>query len=34
MYLDKNSRMSFHTKDYVVKEISDLSKEVVIVASA
>jgi len=34
VYLDKHSSMSFLTKDYVVKQISHLSKNVVIVASA
>jgi len=34
VYLDKHSRMSLDTKDYFVKQISHLSKGVVIVASA
>ena len=34
IYLDKHSRMSLDTKDYFVKQISHLSKGVVIVASA
>jgi len=34
VYLDKHSRMSLDTKDYIVKQISHLSKGVVIVASA
>ena len=33
VYLDKHSLMSLDTKDYVVKQISHLSKGVVIVAS-
>ena len=32
--LDKHSRMSLGTKDYFVKQISHLSKDMVIVASA
>ena len=34
VYLDKHSRMSLVTKDYFVKQISQLSKAMVIVASA
>jgi len=34
IYLDKHNRMFFNTKDYFVKQISHLSKGVVIVASA
>jgi len=34
VYLDKHSRMSLVTKDYFVKQISQLSKGMVIVASA
>ena len=34
VYLDKHSRMSLDTKNYFVKQISHLSKGVVIVASA
>jgi len=34
VYLDKHSRMTLKTKDYFVKQISYLSKGVVIVASA
>ena len=34
IYLDKHSRMSLDTKDYFLKQISHLSKDVVIVASA
>ena len=32
VFLDKHSRMSLDTKDYFVKQISHLSKGVVIVA--
>ena len=32
LYLDKHSRMSMDTKDYFVKQISHLSKGVVIEA--
>ena len=32
VYLDKHSRMSLDTKDYYVKQISHLSKGVVIAA--
>jgi len=34
VYLDKHSRMSLDINDYFVKQISNLSKGVVIVASA
>jgi len=34
VYLDKHRRMSLDTKDYFVKQISHLSKGVLIVASA
>ena len=34
VYFDKHSRMSLDTLDYFVKQISHLSKSVVIVASA
>jgi len=34
LYLDKHNRMFLDTKDYFVKQISHLSKGVVIVASA
>ena len=34
IFLDKHSHMSLDTKDYFVKQISHLSKGVVIVASA
>jgi len=34
VYLDKHNRISVNTKDYFVKQISHLSKGVVIVASA
>jgi len=34
VYLDKHSRMSSDTKDYFVKQISHLSKGVVLVTSA
>jgi len=34
VYLEKYSRMSLDTKDYFVKQISHLSKGVVILASA
>jgi len=34
VYLDKHSRMSLDTKDYFIKQISQLSKGMVIVASA
>jgi len=33
VYLDKHNRMSLNTKNYFVKQISHLSKGVVIVAS-
>jgi len=33
IYMDKYSRMSLHTKDYFVKQISQLSKGGVLVAS-
>jgi len=34
IYLDKHNRMFLNTKDYFVKQISHLSKGLVIVASA
>ena len=34
VYLDKHNRMPLDTKDYFAKQISNLSKGVVIVASA
>jgi len=34
VYLDKHDRMSLNTKDHFVKQISHMSKGVVIVASA
>ena len=34
VYLDKHNRMSLNTKDYFVKQISQLAKGVVIEASA
>ena len=34
VYLDKHNRMFVNTKDYFVKQLSHLSKGVVIVASA
>jgi len=34
VYLDKQNRVSLNTKDYFIKQISHVSKGVVIVASA
>ena len=34
VYLDKHSRMSLDIKDYFVKQVSHLSKGMVVVASA
>ena len=34
VYLDKHNRMSLDTKDYSVKQISHLSKGVIIVATS
>ena len=34
VYLDKHNRVFLNTKDYFVKQISHLSKGVVVVASA